>query len=204
MTKRYDKGENVNDLLEKLRGGDLRSDGRANEVVEEVLTSPQFLPKVIQGLDEPDDVVRGRTADVLEKISRTAPELLRGLTRKFMDLAAHDEIPMVRWHLVMIFGNIELSQEERDDVVSLLLHLLHDESVFVKSWAIVALCILGLRDEGRREEIIEDIRALKDDESIAIRSKVARAMEVLEFKSEMPAGWFKGQKGLLCCTDQNK
>ncbi|MGC1121185.1 MAG: hypothetical protein WBA22_08825 [Candidatus Methanofastidiosia archaeon] len=184
----------MNDLLEKLRSGDLRSDGRANEVVGEVLKSPHLLPKVIQGLDEPDDVVRGRTADVLEKISRIAPKSLKGLTRKFMDLAAHDDVPMVRWHLVMIFGNIELSQEELDDVVSLLLHLLQDESVFVKSWAIVTLCTLGLRYEGRRKEIIGNIRALKDDESIAIRSKVTRAVEVLEFKSEMPAGWYKGQK----------
>jgi HEAT repeat protein len=191
----------VNELLEKLRGGDLRSDGRANEVVEEVLESPHLLSKVIQGLDEPDDVVRGRTADVLEKISRTAPESLKGFTRKFMNLAAHDEVPMVRWHLVMIFGNIELSQEERDDVVSLLLHLLHDESVFVKSWAIVTLCILGLRYERRRKEIIEDIRALQDDESIAIRSKVAKAVKVLEFKSDMPVGWYKGQKGSLYHVD---
>ncbi|MBU7023721.1 MAG: hypothetical protein HXS40_06095 [Theionarchaea archaeon] len=191
----------MNELLEKLRGGDLRSDGRANEVVEEVHESPHLLSKVIQGLDEPDDVVRGRTADVLEKISRTAPESLKGLTRKFMNVAAHDEVPMVRWHLVMIFGNIELSQEERDDVVSLLLHLLHDESVFVKSWAIVTLCILGLRYERRRKEIIEDIRALQDDESIAIRSKVAKAVKVLEFKSDMPAGWYKCQKGSLYHVD---
>jgi hypothetical protein len=47
--------------------------------------------------------------------------------------------------------------------------------------------------EGRRREIIGNIRTLKDDGSIAIRSKVTRAVEVLEFKSEMPAGWYKGQ-----------
>jgi len=184
----------MNELLEKLRGGDLRSDGRANEVVEEVLESPQLLPFLLDGLDQPDDVVRGRTSDALEKISRTTPEMLRGLTRKFMDLAEHDDVPMVRWHLVMIFGNIKLSREETDDIISLLLRLLQDKSVFVKSWSIVTLCILGLDNEKRRVEIMETIEALHDDESVAIRSKVSNALKVLTFEGDMPAGWYKGLK----------
>ena len=183
----------MNELLEKLRGGDLRSDGRANEVVKDVLQSPELLPLIIEGLDEPDKVVRGRTADVLEKISRTNPEFVKGLTGKFMYLAVHDDVPMVRWHLVMIFGNIELSGKT-DEVISMLLGLLQDESVFVKSWSIVVLCILGLRNEVRRKEILENIKTLKDDESVAIRSRVSRASRVLEFRSEMPLGWHKGQK----------
>ncbi|MBU7016531.1 MAG: hypothetical protein HXS44_03410 [Theionarchaea archaeon] len=183
----------MNGLLEKLLGGDLRSDGRANEVVEELHQSPELLPLIIEGLDEPDKVIRGRTADVLEKISRTNPEMLEGLIEKFMYLAVHDDVPMVRWHLVMIFGNIDLSGRT-DEVLSILFGLLHDESVFVKSWSIVVLCILGIRHEERRKEILKNILTLKDDESVAIRSKVLKASHVLEFESEMPLGWNKGQQ----------
>jgi HEAT repeat protein len=183
----------MNELLEKLRGGDLRSDGRANEVVEDVFMSPELLPLLIEGLNEPDKVVRGRTADVLEKISRTNPEMLKGLTEKFMYLAVHDDVPMVRWHLVMIFGNVKLS-EKTDEVLSILFGLLQDESVFVKSWSIVVLCILGIRHENRRKEILKNIKTLKDDDSVAIRSKVSKASRVLEFESEMPFGWHKGQQ----------
>lgn len=183
----------MNELLKKLQGGDLRSDGRANEVVRDVLSSPGLLPLLIEGLDEPDKVVRGRTADVLEKISRTNPEMLTGLTEKFMYLAVHDDVAMVRWHLVMIFGNIELSGKT-DEVLSILFGLLQDESVFVKSWSIVVLCILGMRHKERRLEILKNILTLKADESVAIRSKVVRASRVLEFESEMPLGWHKGQR----------
>ncbi|MBU6997596.1 MAG: HEAT repeat domain-containing protein [Theionarchaea archaeon] len=185
----------MNELLEKLRGGDLRSDGRANEVVKDVLESRHLLPMVIQGLDEPDDVVRRRTADALEKISRIAPELLKEFMRKLTDLMVHDDVPMVRWHLVMICGNVELSHEEAQEVVSVLVHLLQDRSTFVRSWTVATLCILGLKHEGNRREITERIRTLTDDESIAVRSRVARALDVLEFKSDVPAGWRKGQKG---------
>ncbi|MBU7038567.1 MAG: hypothetical protein HXS52_11605 [Theionarchaea archaeon] len=185
------RGKQMNELLEKLRGGDLRSDGKADEVARKVLESRHLLPTVAQGLDDPDDVMRGRTTHVLEKISRIAPELLKGLTRTFMHLVVHDNVPMVRWHLAMIFANIELSHEETDEVVSILLHLLQDRSVFVRSWSIVTLSVLGSRCERRREEIIENIRNLKNNESVAVRSKATKALDVLESGSRMPAGWKK-------------
>lgn len=58
-------------LLTILVGGDLRSDGRSNEVVEKVLEDPSLLPVLIKGLCVEDDVVRGRTVDALEKVART-------------------------------------------------------------------------------------------------------------------------------------
>jgi len=61
----------MNALLRKLSGGDLRSDGRANEVAEEVIRNPELLEQLLEGLDEPDDLVRARTVHVMERISRT-------------------------------------------------------------------------------------------------------------------------------------
>ena len=61
----------MNALLRKLSGGDLRSDGRANEVAEEVIRTPELLEQLLEGLDEPDDLVRARTVHVMERISRT-------------------------------------------------------------------------------------------------------------------------------------
>ena len=68
----------MDELLNKLSGGDLRSDGMANEVVEEVIRNPQLISKLIEGLDEPDDVIQARTVHALEKISRTNSEMLQG------------------------------------------------------------------------------------------------------------------------------
>jgi len=123
----------MNELLKELGGGDLRSDGRANEVAEEVIRNPHLLNKLVEGLDEPDDVIRARTAHALEKISRTNPEMLKELVPRFIKLSSQDKVPMVKWHLAMIFGNITLSEKETDEVISALFHLLKDESVFVKS-----------------------------------------------------------------------
>jgi len=59
----------MKELLRKLSGGDLRSDGRANEVAEKVTQNSQSLSKLAEALSGPDDVIRARTAHALEKIS---------------------------------------------------------------------------------------------------------------------------------------
>jgi hypothetical protein len=45
-------------LLSILLGGDLRSDGRSEEVVEKVLADTSLLPELIRGLSVDDDVER--------------------------------------------------------------------------------------------------------------------------------------------------
>jgi len=97
----------MNKLLQKLSGGDLRSDGRANEVAEEVDRNPRLLEQLLERLSEPDDLIRARTAYALERISRTNHGLFRGLMPQLISLSVNDRIPMVRWHLAMIFGNTD-------------------------------------------------------------------------------------------------
>lgn len=67
----------MNQTLTWLSGSDLRSDGMANEAAQFVLDNPQVFENLFSGLPEPDDVVRGRTADALEKVSRGRPDLLK-------------------------------------------------------------------------------------------------------------------------------
>jgi len=50
----------MNVLLRKLSGGDLRSDGGANDIAKEVIRNPQLLEDFVQGLSEPDDAIRAR------------------------------------------------------------------------------------------------------------------------------------------------
>lgn len=183
----------VNTLLRELSGGNLRSDGKANEVAERVMKTPQLLPKLIEGLSEPDEVIRGRTVLALEKISQSNPELLQGCIPQFIERALTDDVPMVKWHLAMIFGNIPL-ERETDAVVSTLFHLLKDESAFVKSWSIVSLTILGRKYKRKRKDIREEITLLKHDGSVTVRKRVRKALTVLQNENEpIPVGWCKAR-----------
>ena len=184
----------MNNLLKTLSGGNLQSDGRANEVAHKVIAQPQLLNQLIEGLSEFDDVIRARTAHVLERICRTHSEMLLGLLPQFIELAVRDEVPMVKWHLAMIFGNLTVSDDTIDVIISTLFRMLKDKSAFVKGWSIVSLTILGRKKRAWRGRIIGKIKPLQDDESIAVRSKVMKAVTVLENDNEpIPTGWAKAR-----------
>jgi hypothetical protein len=71
----------MNTLLQKLSGGDLRSNGRAEEVAERVTRNPRLLEQLLEGLSEPDDVIRARTAHALERVSRKNQDCSVGFCR---------------------------------------------------------------------------------------------------------------------------
>lgn len=129
----------MNQILTWLSGSDLRSDGMANEAAQFVLDNPQVFEDLFSGLSEPDDVIRGRTADALEKISRDRPDLLIDHLQEMVDLAKTDPVPMVKMHLAMIFGHLAVYEESLELLISALFDLLADESVFTRSWAIASL-----------------------------------------------------------------
>ena len=70
------------DILEKLRGGDLRSIGRADEVAEDMIENPILFEAVFEGLFDGDPIIRMRSADALEKASSLRPEYIQPFKRQ--------------------------------------------------------------------------------------------------------------------------
>jgi hypothetical protein len=102
---------------------------------------------------------------------------------------------MVRWHIAMIIGSLQLPAKSVDEIVPVLFRMLDDSSVFVKSWAMVSLAILGRQHESIRKMIADHIRPQLNDHSVAIRSKAIKAVKILENDGEpMPAGWVKAKR----------
>jgi hypothetical protein len=98
----------MNQILEWLSDGDLRSDSLANEIAGIVIQQPQLFSDLIEGLDHPDGAVRGHTADALEKIGRAHPELLLPHLPRLISISRQDPVAMVRMHLAMIFGHLAI------------------------------------------------------------------------------------------------
>jgi len=185
----------MNQILEWLSGGDLRSDGLADEVAAAVLKSPDLFDDLYAGLSESDDVIRGRTADALEKISRQRPDLIAVHLPEVIDLSRSDQVPMVKMHLAMIFGHLALFEDLDDILQSALFDLLEAESVFAKSWAIVSLCIIGRMYPQKSTRIVNRISQLQGDKSVAIRSRAGKALNILTNPSaSFPKGWIKSDR----------
>jgi HEAT repeat protein len=182
----------MNQILTWLSGGDLRSDGMANEAAQMVLENPQIIDDLVAGLNEPDDVIRGRTADALEKVARERPDLLIDRLQQMIDLAKTDEVPVVKMHLAMIFGHLAIYEESVEQLISVLYDLLEDDSVFTRSWAIASLCIIGRKYPGESQRILNRLSQLQGDSSVAIRSRTSKALVILTNPEvQFPKGWVK-------------
>ena len=184
----------MNTILDWLSGGDLRSDGDADQAAEAVLKHPALIDDLVAGLESSDEINRGRTADALEKIARSRPDLTIGHLPLLLSLLKKDTVPMVRMHLAMMLGHFAEYSEYVDTIIPALLQALDETRVFTKNWAIVSLCIYTRKYPRYWEEIVKKIAELSTDPSKAIQTKVHYAMEVLsDDKILFPKGWVKSE-----------
>ena len=101
---------------------------------------------------------------------------------------------MVKMHVAMTLGHMVVCDEMIDEITTTLLILLDDESAFTKSWAIVSLCIVGKKYPSKNKTIFESIARYQADGSIAIRTRVRKAMRLLGSPAaRFPNGWIKSQ-----------
>ena len=92
----------------------------------------------------------------------------------------------------MLFANLTFLGEHINLLANVLLDLLGDESVFVKSWVISGLCILGRKYSEYKDEILTQLRPLRNYQSAAIRTRAVKAIESLENPYlPLPIGWVK-------------
>jgi len=129
----------MNKLLRQLTGGDLRSDGLANDVARQVIDQPELLPDLVKGFESDSEITRMRTAHAVEVISRENGKLLKGFKPNLIKHAKEDTLPETRWHLAQVFGNISLSDKDLSIVLPILYEYLKSGTILVKSWTIVGL-----------------------------------------------------------------
>jgi len=136
-----------NKLLDKLRGGDRRSIGRSDEVVELVLQRPALFPRLMQGLWHSDPLIRMRAADAAEKITRIRPDLVQGFRTELLRLLDRATEQELRWHLAQMVPRLSLSKKERIRAADVFRRHLDDQSSIVKTSAMQALVDLARTDD---------------------------------------------------------
>ena len=129
----------MSDILNKLQGGNLRSIGRANEVVQEIEDNPSLFHEVFSGLSDNDPVVRMRSADVIEKVSKNRPELLSGYSSKVISTLGSVSQQEVCWHMAQITPRLEYTKRQEMQIIGSLKRLLSHKSKIVRVSAMDAL-----------------------------------------------------------------
>ena len=139
--------------------------------------------------------MRGRAADALEKVGRTEQDAIAPYIDKLIDTHLEDDVPMVRWHMAMLLGHLVIDASHRARIKESLLDLLGDPSVFVASWAVTSLCLVAYLDPSTTDEIVRAIGPLKENSSVALRTRAGHALAALtDPAGKIPPDWIKSER----------
>ena len=166
-------------LLTKLEGGDRRSIGRSQEVVEHVLADVSLFPALFEGMVSSDPVVRMRAADAAEKVAASRPDLLQPFADRLLDKVAAIDQQEVRWHVAQMLPRLRLTDAERARAVALLEGYLGDKSKIVQTFALQALADLAQQDVSLVPRVIGTLEEMIVAGSPAVRSRSRKLLALL-------------------------
>jgi len=125
-----------------------------------VHTQPERVAELVQLLWDADAVVRMRSADALEKLSRDGAGWLEPHKADLLGLMIETRQQEVRWHLAAIVARLELTVEECRRAVEILEKYLEDRSSIVKAFAMQGLWDLAQLDLGLRTRVVDLIQEI--------------------------------------------
>ncbi|NLY71992.1 MAG: hypothetical protein GX076_10005 [Clostridiales bacterium] len=169
----------MNNILDKLLGGDLRSIGKADEVVSEVLKDPVIFGEVFNGIRSHDPLIRMRAADAIEKISKIHPEYLIPYKEEIINKISEIEQQEVRWHVALMFSYLNLSDIEKDIVFNKLVSWIENS----KSKIVIVNSLQSLVDIFKNDEkyLIKTTKILETAIEKGSPAVKARAKKLYKF-----------------------
>ena len=141
-----------------------------------MLADLSLVRELAAGLRLANPLVRMRCADVLEKVSRTAPQSLRTLRRQMLRLLRMPQPKEVLWHLLQIAPRIRWSPSDLIDVNAAASAALADASSIVKACALQALVELLAQDPRRAPEVRRQVNLAVASATPAVRARARKLM----------------------------
>ena len=169
----------MSNILNKLKGGDRRSIGRADEVVAEVLDIPTLFDDLFSGMQHDDPLVRMRSADAVEKITALYPEYLEPYKTTIIEEVAPIDQQEVRWHVAQMVPRLELRETELNEVFDILLSYLDDDSKIVKTFSLQALADLAQRHAELIPQVTQILEKQTRTGSPAMKSRGRKLLVML-------------------------
>ncbi len=164
-----------------LSGGDPRSLGRAEDAVAQVLERPERFDRLFECVLAPDEIVRMRAADALEKVLRSRPELALPYRERLLAEIASIPQPSVQWHLAQILARVELTAEQRTRAIALLWRNLDDyDDWIVVNLTLEALAHFAREDPALRAQLIPILRRARGSDWRSIAKRATRLLAQLE------------------------
>jgi hypothetical protein len=165
-----------------LRGGRPNSLGRAEEVVDIVLADSRRLDELFEGLADPDELVRMRAGDALEKVCRHQPRWLVPYVDRLLDETGAIEQPSVQWHVAQILQ--QLRGELSDGQVARATELLKRNLARSQDWIVLNVTMDVLADWAQDDaalsrSLIPELERLRRDERKSVAKRASKRLSEL-------------------------
>jgi hypothetical protein len=167
-----------NRFAELLRGGDRRSIGKADKVVQTVGRDPTTFCELWNCLLSKDALVRMRAADALEKVTRNNPSLLLPYRKALLAMQCDDGSPEVRWHLMAMAARVASSASDAKRLILKLDRALrNDNSRIVRVMALQAACEIAARYQSCAQEFARMLQFAARSPFPSLRARARRIAE---------------------------
>jgi len=170
----------MQDIIEKLKGGDRRSIGRSEEVVSEVRENPELFDSLIHTILDDDPIVRMRAADAVEKVTTDKKFFLQPYKELILDEISEIEQKEVRWHVAQLLPRLKLTQKEVQKAIAILKNYMSDDSRIVRTFAMDSLAFFAEKDPKLEAWVITLIEEMVEDGSPAIKSRGKKLLSKLK------------------------
>jgi hypothetical protein len=163
-----------------LAGGDRRSLGRAQQLIQLLEKRPEHLPELIREMWNPDPTIAMRAADAAEKLTRKQAQALQPFKRELLGLAEETRQRELRWHLAAMIPRLRLRPPEQSRFIRVLTQYLGGKSSIVKTFALQALFDLSESDAALRPQIEELLQKTVHEGTPAMRARSRKLLKQIE------------------------
>ena len=165
-----------------LKGGHPNSLGRTVEAVDIVLADRARLPELFAAIADPDEVVRLRVGDALEKVCREQPGwFVTHVDRLLSDLGQIDQ-PSVQWHVAQMLQRLrsDLSDGQAQQATELLQRTLSTSTDWiVLNVTMDVLTEWATRDAPLANWLVPNLNRLRHDKRKSVAKRASKRLAEL-------------------------
>jgi hypothetical protein len=165
----------MNDLLDYLRGTDLRSIGK-NEEILPLINSQNVFDDLFLYLYDDNRAVRMKTIDIIEKITVKNNKYLKKHKGEIIEFCTSDENIEFKWHLAQLLPRLEYGKDEINNIWEILKQwaLNKRESKIVRVNSLESLYTIKEKMEIFEVEFVEFLKELKKENIASINARIKK------------------------------
>jgi HEAT repeat protein len=135
------------------------------------------MPSLFDCVSDPDELVRMRAADALEKISLTHPDWFSPYTDELLTSVSKIQQPSVQWHLALIFNKIALNLDQKHRATAFLLDLIRTPTDWIVTInSITTLATFAKSDPALKQELHPLLIELTKDARKSVAKRASRLL----------------------------